>query len=101
MARSDDWLLEAVDPIYGSEQGRLYKCNGLFEKKGYTLISDLSEPNAKKAYNLLMDALSRNPWPDLEDNNVLEEVINYDSMPYKHYLEKHQKLGATKNYIRL
>ena len=96
MARSDDWLLEAVDPIYGSEQGRLYKCNGLFEKKGYTLISDLSEPNAKKAYNLLMDALSRNPWPDLEDNNVLEEVINYDSMPYKHYLEKHQKLGPQK-----
>ena len=44
MAQSDDWLLEAVDPVYGSSVGRFYRCNGSMTKEDYTLITDFSSP---------------------------------------------------------
>ncbi|MFL2835135.1 MAG: sulfatase-like hydrolase/transferase [Coraliomargaritaceae bacterium] len=93
MARTDNWLLEAVDPIYGSSEGRLYRCNGSMSKEDYTLITDFSSPEVLTARNQLLQALERNPFPDLNDPVVREEVIRYDSMPYKHYLEKHSQLG--------
>ena len=96
MARSDDWLLEAVDPVYGSAGGRLYRCNGSMSKEDYTLITDFSSPEVREARNRLFKALERNPFPDLNEASVREEVIRYDSMPYKHYLKKHEKLGEQK-----
>lgn len=93
MIRTDNWLLEAVDPIYGSKNGRLYRCNGSMSKKDYTLISNFSSPEATKARKELLELLECNPFPDLNDPVVREEVIRYDSMPYKHYLEKHSQLG--------
>ena len=35
-----------------------------------------------------------NPFPDLNEASVREEVIRYDSMPYKHYLKKHENWRA-------
>ena len=96
MARSDDWLLEAVDPVYGSAGGRFYRCNGSMSKEDYTLITDFSSPEVRQARNRLFKALERNPFPDLNEASVREEVIRYDSMPYKHYLKKHEKLGEQK-----
>lgn len=96
MARSDDWLLEAVDPVYGSAGGRFYRCNGSMSKEDYTLITDFSSPEVREARNRLFKALERNPFPDLNEASVREEVIRYDSMPYKHYLKKHEKLGEQK-----
>ena len=51
MARSDDWLLEAVDPVYGSAAGRFYRCNGSMSKEDYTLITDFSSPKVREARN--------------------------------------------------
>lgn len=96
MARSDHWLLEAVDPIYGSAEGRLYRCNGSMSKKDYTQITDFSSAEVLEARKRLFHALERNPFPDLNNPVVRDEVIRYDSMPYKHYLEKHSKLGKQK-----
>jgi hypothetical protein len=96
MARTDNWLLEAVDPIYGSSEGRLYRCNGSMSKEDYTLVTDFSSPEVRAARNQLFQALERNPFPDLNQTIVREEVIRYDSMPYKHYLKKHEKLGKQK-----
>lgn len=93
MVRTDNWLLEAVDPIYGSKNGRLYRCNGSMTKKDYTLITNFSSPVAIKARKELLELLECNPFPDLNDPVVREEVIRYDNMPYKHYLEKHSQLG--------
>jgi arylsulfatase A len=93
MVRTDKWLLEAVDPIYGSKNGRLYRCNGSMTKKDYTLITNFSSPLAIKARKELLELLECNPFPDLNDPVVREEVIRYDNMPYKHYLEKHSQLG--------
>ena len=93
MARIDDWLLEAVDPIYGSSEGRLYRCNGSMLKEDYTLITNFSSPEVIQAISQLKKALSRNPFPDLNEPKVRDEVIRYDGMPYKHYLEKHKQLG--------
>ena len=62
-------------------------------KEDYTLITDFSSPEVLTARNQLLQALERNPFPDLNDPVVREEVIRYDSMPYKHYLEKHSQLG--------
>jgi hypothetical protein len=96
MARTDDWLLEAVDPIYGNAEGRLYRCNGSMLKKDYTLITDFSSSEVLEARKRLFQALKRNPFPDLNNPIVRDEVIRYDDMPYKHYLEKHSKLGEQK-----
>jgi hypothetical protein len=96
MARTEDWLLEAADPIYGSAEGRLYRCNGSMFKKDYTLITDFSSLEVLEARERLFQALERNPFPDLNNPIVRDEVIRYDSMPYKHYLEKHSKLGEQK-----
>lgn len=96
MARTEDWLLEAVDPIYGSAEGRLYRCNGSTSKEDYTLITDFSSAEVREARKSLFEALERNPFPDLNDPMVRDEVIRYDSMPYRHYLEKHNKLGEQK-----
>ena len=96
MARSDEWLLEAVDPIYGSAEGRLYRCNGSMSKKDYTQITNFSSTEVIEARKRLLHALERNPFPDLNNPVVRDEVIRYDSMPYKHYLEKHSKLGKQK-----
>ena len=96
MARSDDWLLEAVDPIYGEKDGRLYKCNGSTSKKDYTLVTDFSDSEVKEAKAFLLKALDRNPWPDIGVSLIKDEVLRYDSMPYKHYLKKFEKLGPQK-----
>ena len=96
MARTQDWLLEAVDPVYGSAQGRLYRCNGSMSKTDYTLITDFSSSEVRAAREKLFRALERNPFPDLEDPIVRAEVQRYDTMPYQHFLEKYQQLGEQK-----
>ena len=96
MARTEDWLLEAVDPIYGNAEGRLYRCNGSMVKEDYTLITNFNTIEIIEAKKELLKALERNPFPDLNDPVVRDEVISYDSMPYRHYLEKHSQLGEQK-----
>ncbi len=96
MARTEDWLLEAVDPIYGNAEGRLYRCNGSMVKEDYTFITNFNTIEIIEAKKELLKALERNPFPDLNNPVVRDEVISYDSMPYRHYLEKHSQLGEQK-----
>ena len=87
MARTRDWVLEAVDSVYGSGEGRLYRTNGEHIRSNYTLIEDTSSPATKEAHTGLMNILEHNPWPDRGDPKVAAEIRSYDQMPYKHYLE--------------
>jgi hypothetical protein len=87
MARTRDWVLEAVDPVYGSNEGRLYFSNGEHIRSKYTLVEDTSSPAAREAHKGLMKILEYNPWPDRSDPKVAAEIRSYDQMPYKHYLE--------------
>lgn len=87
MARTRDWVLEAVDPVYGSNEGRLYFSNGEHIRSKYTLVEDTSSPAAREAHKGLMKILEHNPWPDRSDPKVAAEIRSYDQMPYKHYLE--------------
>lgn len=96
MARTQDWLLEAVDPVYGSAEGRLYRCNGSMSKADYTLITDFSSSEVQAARAALFRALERNPFPNLKDPVVRAEVERYDTMPYQHFLEKYKQLGEQK-----
>ena len=41
---------------------------------------------------MMLSILDRIPFPDMTIPIVKEEVKNYDSMPYKHYLKKGEKL---------
>ena len=92
MVRTKDWLLEAVDPVYGSPTGRLYFCDGSFSKSEYKLITDFSKNSALRNREMMLSILDRIPFPDMTIPIVKEEVKNYDSMPYKHYLKKGEKL---------
>ncbi|MGB0792352.1 MAG: sulfatase-like hydrolase/transferase [Opitutales bacterium] len=96
MVRTKDWLLEAVDPVYGSREGRLYRCNGSMHKKDYTLVTDFSSQEVQLAREALFKALERNPFPDLNDPAVRAEVERYATMPYQHFLKKHERLGTPK-----
>ena len=88
MVRTQDWLLEAVDPVYGNAEGRLYFCDGSFSKKDYILISDFSDPKMLEARNTMLSILDRIPFPNKKNPVVEQEVRNYDSMPYQHFLMK-------------
>jgi hypothetical protein len=90
MVRTQDWLLEAVDPVYGNAEGRLYFCEGSYSKEDYVLISDFSDPKMLEARNTMLSILDRIPFPDMNNPVVGQEVKNYDSMPYQHFLMKGQ-----------
>ena len=87
MARTRDWILEAVDPVYGDARGRLYKTHGSHKRTDYTLVDSLSTIEARAAHEYLMAVLDYNPWPDLSEPKVEAEIRSYDRMPYKHYLD--------------
>jgi arylsulfatase A-like enzyme len=87
MARTQDWILEAVDPVYGSAEGRLYRTNGTHLRSGYTWIENLDTAETRAAHKTLMGVLENNPWPDRNDPKVAAEVRSYDRMPYKHFLD--------------
>ncbi|CAI8281187.1 MAG: Arylsulfatase [Opitutia bacterium UBA7350] len=87
MARTKNWMLEAVDPIYGSAKGRLYRTNGAYRRIDYTLIGEAETAEAVAAQAQLMQILDNNPWPDRSNPKVAKEIRSYDQMPYKHFLD--------------
>ena len=87
MARTRDWILEAVDPVYGDARGRLYKTHGGFQRTQYTLVDSLSTAEARAAHKSLMAVLELNPWPERSEPKVEAEIRSYDRMPYKHFLD--------------
>jgi arylsulfatase A-like enzyme len=90
MARTRRWLLEAVDPVYGSPKGRLYDCGSGHLRSQYREVTDTTDPEAMAARRELESILGRNPWPDRNDPAVAAEVRSYDNMPYKHFLDTGQ-----------
>jgi arylsulfatase A-like enzyme len=87
MARTRDYLLEAVDPVYGDYKGRIYRTNGSHLRQDYEDISHLNTPDVVAARKIFERILEANPWPDRSDPAIEAEVKSYDSMPYKHYLD--------------
>jgi arylsulfatase A-like enzyme len=87
MARTRDFLLEAVDPVYGDREGRIYRTNGSHLRQDYEDVSHLNTPEVVAARKVFERVLEANPWPDRSDPAIEAEVKSYDSMPYKHYLD--------------
>ncbi|NCG07976.1 MAG: sulfatase-like hydrolase/transferase [Verrucomicrobia bacterium] len=87
MARTKDWILEAVDPFYGSGSGRLYRTKGDYRRSNYVLVGEAQTTEERAAHAKLMQILETNPWPDRDDPKVAAELRSYDRMPYKHFLD--------------
>jgi arylsulfatase A-like enzyme len=87
MGRTHDWMLEAVDPVYGSAAGRFYRTNGDYRRSHYTLVGEARTEKERAAHAKLMAILKKNPWPDRADPKVAAEIRSYDRMPYKHFLD--------------
>ena len=87
MARTKDWMLEAVDPVYGSGQGRLYHTKGEYRRTAYRLVETITTKEEQAAHASPVRILEHNPWPDREDPKVAAELRSYDRMPYKHFLD--------------
>jgi len=63
LVRTKDYLLEAVAPVYGKEQGRLYKTNGSFDGRGYENITHNPEyASIRKQFAAHLKAMP-NPLP--------------------------------------
>ena len=84
MVRTKRWLLEAVDPVYGDSEGRLFDCGDAHLRSNYKDIT--GSPEALPIRKKLEELLENNPWPDLSDPDVAAEVDSYDTMPYKHFV---------------
>ncbi len=84
MVRTKRWLLEAVDPVYGDSEGRLFDCGDAHLRSDYKDIT--GSPEALPIRKKLEELLENNPWPDLSDPDVAAEVNSYDTMPYKHFV---------------
>ena len=84
MVRTKRWLLEAVDPVYGDSEGRLFDCGDAHLRSNYEEIT--GSPEAIPIRKKLEELLENNPWPDLSDPDVAAEVNSYDTMPYKHFV---------------
>lgn len=63
LVRTKDYLLEAVAPVYGKDQGRLYKTNGSFDGRGYENITHNPEyASIIKQFSAHLNAMP-NPLP--------------------------------------
>jgi arylsulfatase A-like enzyme len=87
MARTQQWILEDVDPVYGSEEGRISFCGDAYNRMEYVDMSESDREEVQVARDELERALERNPWPDRTMPAVADEVEAYNSMPYKHFVE--------------
>ena len=68
LIRTKDFMLEAVAPVYGYTEGRLYKTNGSFDGRGYENITHNPEYAAiKKQFSSYL-AAKPNPLPTSFDN---------------------------------
>ena len=87
MARTRQWILEDVDPVYGSKEGRIAFCGDAYHREAYVDMSDSDREDVQAARDELESVLERNPWPDRTIPAVAAEVEAYNSMPYKHFVE--------------
>ena len=62
MVRTKRWLLEAVDPVYGDAEGRLFDCGDAHLRSYYKDIT--GSPEALPIRRKLEKLLENNPWPD-------------------------------------
>ena len=58
MARIQEWILEDVDPVYGSQEGRISYCGEAYRREEYVDMSDqkqgrskLHEPNLRGCWS--------------------------------------------------
>jgi arylsulfatase A-like enzyme len=84
MIRDADWILEAVDPIGGHPDGRLYRDT----EKGLREIKDLkADAGAEAARQRLLAALKDIPHLDLSDPGVRSDLERYQQHGvYRHRL---------------
>ena len=87
MARTQKWILEDVDPVYGSKQGRIYFCGDDYRREKYIEKTNSQSEDVKVAQEKLQNVLKRNPWPNRSESSVAAEIKAYNSMPYKHFVE--------------
>ncbi|WOH39519.1 sulfatase-like hydrolase/transferase [Thalassotalea fonticola] len=70
LVRTKDYLLEAVAPIYGQPEGRLYKTNGSYDGRGYENIThNIEYANIKKKMLAHLVAME-NPLPTSFDDPI-------------------------------
>lgn len=74
LIRTKDYLLEAVTPIYGYDEGRLYKTNGSHDGRGYENITHDENYKEVKAYFAKLLADKQSPLPDSFDDPAWQKT---------------------------
>jgi len=87
MIRDDRWLLEAVDPLGGHPQGRLYDCGNSRTPGSYRDVSQSKAPEAIEARKRLEQALARIPALDPSDPATKQALETYKTAPFRHRLK--------------
>ena len=65
----------------------MYDCGTGHVSSHYREVTHAKDPEVMAARKELESVLAQNPWPDLHDPIVMQELKRYDKMPYQHYLD--------------
>ena len=85
IVRTKDWMLEAVDQVYDSPEGRLYDCRA--EANHGIEVSGSKDPEVLEARKLLEGIMSSYPPVDTSLQSVKDILPEYDVYLYRHRLE--------------
>jgi arylsulfatase A-like enzyme len=88
MARDNDWILEAVDPLGGHSEGRLYHETG---NNAPQLVSPPYTGEALAAYQRLQSELAAMPYINPSDPRSARVLKNYKTVAFPHLLENQKK----------
>ncbi len=95
LARTEEFLLEAVCPLYDKPQGRFYKTNGSFDGRGYENITH--NPEFADVRNQFDKYLNR--YPTVLPDSFADPVWEKPSMQRGH--EHFTNPKTRKNHLRL
>jgi arylsulfatase A-like enzyme len=84
MIRDQRWLLEGVDPIGGTPQGRLYDCGEKRSGQGYTEVADSDDPEVAEARQRLQSILAAIPHLDPDNPDYGVALDSYKRDRYHH-----------------
>jgi arylsulfatase A-like enzyme len=85
LVRTKEWLLEAVDEVYGMPHGRLYDCREE-TNKGLEVL-DQKDGDAERARAALWEILELYPPLDTNQQEVKDLMPYYDGYQFRHRLE--------------
>jgi arylsulfatase A-like enzyme len=85
LVRTKDWLLEAVDEVYGMPEGRLYDCR--FETNNGRQVREPMDDDAARARESLWEILEAYPPLDTNLQKVKDIMPYYDGYIYRHRLD--------------